>query len=98
MKRAKSNPPTSGKLAEEKAAKIIENAEAEAARIMQKAKTDECKNGVLFKVSPNFESGFRIGMKDGGVHYDFTNSGIAEMLTHYLHSTLAELIKHMSHD
>ena len=57
---------------------------------------DEFKQGVHLKVSPHFESGFRIGMKDGDVHYDFTDSGIAGILSNYLNPTLAELIKQMS--
>ena len=56
----------------------------------------ELKNGVTLKASRSFEHGFRIGMKDGHVHYDFTDAGVAEMISVYLNPKLTETIKEMS--
>ena len=56
----------------------------------------ELKNGVTLKGSRSFERGFRIGLKEGHVHYDFTDSGIVDMLSVYLNPMLTETIREMS--
>jgi len=45
---------------------------------------DEIRAGIELKVHPNIERGFRIGMKGSHVSYDFTDEGIAEVLSEYL--------------
>jgi vacuolar-type H+-ATPase subunit E/Vma4 len=37
--------------------------------------------------------GFRIGEKDGNVHYDFTPEGIAEILREYLNPRFARFLE-----
>ena len=45
---------------------------------------DEIRAGIDLNVHPNIERGFRIGMKGSHVSYDFTDEGIAEVLSEYL--------------
>ena len=45
---------------------------------------DEIRAGIELNVHPNIERGFRIGMKGSHVSYDFTDEGIAEVLSEYL--------------
>ncbi|GJQ57373.1 MAG: hypothetical protein D8M57_18780 [Candidatus Scalindua sp. AMX11] len=45
---------------------------------------DEIKSGIELKVHPNIESGFRIGVKESHVTYDFTDEGLADVLSEYL--------------
>ena len=45
---------------------------------------DEIRAGIELKVHPNIERGFRIGTKGSHVSYDFTDEGIAEVLSEYL--------------
>ena len=41
-------------------------------------------SGVELKPSPDIGAGFRIGLRDGGMHYDFTAGTIAEVMSAYL--------------
>jgi V/A-type H+-transporting ATPase subunit E len=52
----------------------------------------DMKKGVEFKPIPEIQAGFRIGEKDGAVHYDFTDAGIAEYLSGHLSPKLAECV------
>jgi len=52
----------------------------------------DMKKGVEFKPIPEIQAGFRIGEKDGTVHYDFTDAGIAEYLSGHLSPKLAECV------
>ncbi|MDR4503407.1 MAG: hypothetical protein MRK01_01270 [Candidatus Scalindua sp.] len=45
---------------------------------------DEIKSGIELKVHPNIERGFRVGVKGSHVTYDFTDEGIADVLSEYL--------------
>lgn len=54
---------------------------------------EEMKAGLEIRPVHGVDSGFRIGMKDGSVYYDFTAEGIAEVLSAYLNPRLQEAIK-----
>lgn len=53
---------------------------------------EELKKGVELKPFPGLAAGFRIGMKDGAAYYNFTDQGIAEIMSEYLNPKLSELI------
>jgi len=54
---------------------------------------DEWKKGVILKPIDSIQAGFRIGEKNGGVHYDFTEKGIAEALSAYLNQRVSRFLK-----
>jgi len=56
----------------------------------------ELKKGVDIKPVKTIRAGFRIGEKDGNVHYDFTPEGIAEILREYLNPRFARFLEEMS--
>ena len=58
--------------------------------------SNELKKGVVLKPVPQIDAGFRIGEKDGSAYYDFTASGIAEILAEYLNPRLAGIMKSLS--
>lgn len=49
----------------------------------------ELKKGVFLKPLDHIQAGFRIGEKDGHVHYDFTEKGLSEILAGYLNPKIA---------
>ncbi|MGR3175473.1 MAG: hypothetical protein ACUZ8N_12865 [Candidatus Scalindua sp.] len=53
---------------------------------------EEIKAGIELKVHPDIEGGFRIGMKDSHVYYDFTDEGIADVLAEYLNPRFYDFI------
>ncbi len=54
---------------------------------------DEWKKGVVLKPIDSIQAGFRIGEKNGGMHYDFTEKGIAEALSAYLNQRVSRFLK-----
>lgn len=54
--------------------------------------TAEMKKGVIFKVSPSVEKGFRIGEKDKNYYYDFTDEAVSEALRAYLNPRLIKIL------
>ncbi|MBN2123129.1 MAG: hypothetical protein JW821_02445 [Deltaproteobacteria bacterium] len=57
---------------------------------------EELKGGVVLKPTGNIRSGFRIGERDGGLHYDFTERGIAQLLSEYLGPRTARFLEEIS--
>ncbi len=53
----------------------------------------ELKKGVELKPFAELGAGFRIGMKDGSVYYNFTDQGIAEILAEFLNPKISEIIQ-----
>lgn len=53
----------------------------------------EFKKGIVIKPVEIIRVGFRIGEKDGNVHYDFTPEGIAEILREYLNPRFARFLE-----
>ena len=53
----------------------------------------ELKKGVELKPFPELAAGFRIAMKDGSAYYNFTDQGIAEILSEYLNPKVSEIIQ-----
>lgn len=47
---------------------------------------------VTFKVDGGISRGFRIGLKDGDVHYDFTDASILEFLSEFLNPAIREIL------
>ena len=53
---------------------------------------EEIKSGIELKVHPDIEGGFRVGMKDRHVYYDFTDEAIADVLAEYLNPRFYDFI------
>ena len=53
----------------------------------------ELKKGVELKPFPQLQAGFRIAMKDGSAYYNFSDQGIAEILSEYLNPKIAEIVR-----
>ena len=53
----------------------------------------ELKKGLELKSDKNLGSGFKIAKKDGSLYYDFSAEAVAEMLSVYLNSHLADVLK-----
>ena len=51
------------------------------------------KGEVFLKPVPGIQAGFRIGEKDGHMHYDFSDRTIAEVLSEYLSPRIAKYLK-----
>ena len=56
----------------------------------------EFKKGIVIKPAGTIRAGFRIGEKDGTMHYDFTPEGIAEILREYLNPRFSGFLEEMS--
>ena len=54
---------------------------------------DAMKKGLEIKPVSNVQAGFRISTKDGSAYYDFSDEGIAEMLSAFVSPRLAELLQ-----
>ena len=54
------------------------------------------KAGLEIKPVSSVQAGFRISTKDGSAYYDFSDDGIAEMLSAFVSPRLAELLKENS--
>jgi len=52
----------------------------------------ELKNTLVLKVSPEIADGFRIGLKDGDVYYDFSDETVADLLKQYLNPKIKEIL------
>lgn len=50
------------------------------------------QKGFTIKASPKVEKGFRIGIKDSDVYYDFTDEAITENLEAYINPKLAKML------
>ena len=53
----------------------------------------ESVHGITFKVNPNIDKGFYIGIKDEGFHYDFTDQAILEILKEYLRPFIVKILE-----
>lgn len=53
----------------------------------------ELKDSVHLKTSPDMTHGFRIGLKDKQVYYDFSDDAIAEVLQSLINPGLREILK-----
>ncbi len=59
-----------------------------------RAKVGEAiKNGLTISPSDEIKSGFRVTVKNGSVHYDFTDESIAEILSELLNPQIASILK-----
>lgn len=70
--------------------------EAEKAKLLsflQSTLKNELKNDVEIKVSNRITRGFRIGVKDQDVYYDFTDESITASLKEFLNPSLSKLLK-----
>jgi V/A-type H+-transporting ATPase subunit E len=55
----------------------------------------EFKNGIAIKPLKTIGAGFRIGERNGTVHYDFTPEGIAEILRETLNPRFSTFLEEM---
>ena len=53
---------------------------------------EELKKGVVLKVAPKLEKGFRIGKKGTNEYYDFSDEAVAEAFSFYLNKKIREII------
>ncbi len=53
---------------------------------------EEAKKAIEIKVSPTIEKGFRIGIKDQEVYYDFTDESLLEALKEFLSPSLSAIL------
>lgn len=53
----------------------------------------ELSSGVELRPAANLDRGFRVATGDGGVYYDFSSEGIAEVLGAYVNPRLAKTIQ-----
>lgn len=60
---------------------------------LKKRLAETMKEGVELKPVSTIQAGFRISTKDGSAYYDFSDEGIAEMLSAFVSPRLAELLK-----
>ncbi|MBU4444028.1 hypothetical protein KJ656_02955, partial [bacterium] len=52
----------------------------------------ELKDTLTIKVDKGISKGFRIGLKDNNVYYDFTDESIAEFLAEFLNPGIREIL------
>ncbi|MFP4300751.1 MAG: V-type ATP synthase subunit E [Alkalispirochaetaceae bacterium] len=60
---------------------------------LKKRLSDAMKKGVEIKPVHSIQAGFRISTKDGSAYYDFSDEGIAEMLSAFVSPRLAEVLQ-----
>ena len=60
---------------------------------LKKRLAEAMKKGVEIKPATSVQAGFRIATKDGSAYYDFSDEGIAEMLSSFVGPRLAELLQ-----
>jgi len=53
----------------------------------------ESKKDIEIKTSKAIEQGFRIGVKDDNIYYDFTDEAIAQALEEFLNPAISEMLK-----
>jgi len=58
-----------------------------------KSLKEEWKNGVFLKPVEDIKAGFKIGIKDSNVYYDFTDKGLAEIIGEYVNPNLIKYLK-----
>lgn len=75
---------------------IPEKSRKEVEEGLKKRLADAMKQGVEIKPVPSVQAGFRISTKDGSAYYDFSDEGIAEMLSAFVSPRLAELLQNNS--
>lgn len=53
---------------------------------------DELKNSISIRVTSDISNGFRVGLKDEEVYYDFSDESIAEVLKSLINPKLKEIL------
>ncbi|MDZ7375628.1 MAG: V-type ATP synthase subunit E, partial [candidate division KSB1 bacterium] len=54
---------------------------------------DELKQSIYLRVSSDVSNGFRIGLKDNQVYYDFSDESIAEVLKSLINPKLKAILE-----
>lgn len=72
---------------------ISDSDKSDLMKVLQSGLKDTLKNDFEIKVSNRINNGFRIGIKDQDVYYDFTDESIASSLLEFLNPTLQKLVK-----
>ena len=72
---------------------ISDSDKSDLMKALQSGLKDTLKNDFEIKVSNRINNGFRIGIKDQDVYYDFTDESIATSLLEFLNPTLQKLVK-----
>ena len=72
---------------------ISDSDNSELMKVLQSGLKDTLKNEFDVKVSNRINKGFRIGIKEEDVYFDFTDESISTSLLEFLNPTLQKLIK-----
>ena len=72
---------------------ISDSDKSQLMKVLQSGLKDTLKNDFEIKVSNRINKGFRIGIKDEDVYFDFTDESISTSLLEFLNPTLQKLIK-----
>ena len=66
---------------------------AKIAKTLESRLASELKKGVELKPFSSIDKGFRITEKDGSGYYDFSASGLGEMIARFLNPRLEEIVR-----
>ena len=72
---------------------INDSEKSDLMKVLQSGLKDTLKNEFEIKVSNRINKGFRIGIKDEDVYFDFTDESITSSLLEFLNPTLQKLVK-----
>ncbi len=72
---------------------VAESVQSELEASLRSSLSDKLASGITVRPVASSAAGFRVGKKDGSVHFDFTDESIAEILSQYLNPRLAALIE-----
>jgi V/A-type H+-transporting ATPase subunit E len=61
--------------------------------LLLKSLQEEMRRGLILKPVKEVKAGFLIGEKDGSMHYDLTEAGMAEILAAYLNPRIARFLR-----
>ena len=60
--------------------------------LLMSSLSEEMRRGVEIKPVRNIEHGFRIGTREGGAYYDFTEEAVVEAMKTFLNEKVSELL------
>jgi len=72
--------------------KLSEKDKKKVEKLLSSSLKKDIKEGITIKVDKDISHGFKIGLKDEDVYYDFTEQSIAELLMKYVSPRLKEML------
>ncbi|MEJ2627081.1 MAG: hypothetical protein P8078_00775 [bacterium] len=73
--------------------KLSEKDKKEVEKLISSALKKDIKEGITIKVDKGISHGFRIGLKEGNVYYDFSEESIVDLLMKYVNPRLREILE-----